>query len=136
MNNIKIPKAMSVVWLGIVLQIVSIVFDSYWHATHGPEAHIQPVHWLTVLGIIIAVVGVVIAWKRLESTHRAAVTIAVLGVSGQIVGIVWDEALHIIGEEPAPTALPHLLPLLGLLILIVGAVGTSTLQWRATSTPE
>jgi hypothetical protein len=112
-------NGVDLLWAGLFLELLGVLFDSHWHTTYGAgESGIPLPHWLTLLGMAVALVGVTSAQRSATGWRRVAFAAGALAALAQLVGATWDNLLHSVGREPAAWAAPHALSRLGLLALI------------------
>jgi hypothetical protein len=131
-------SGIQVLWIGIVLEMAGFGGDAYWHRVLGAKdvGLVPPAHWLIILGAVVALVGAIRTWRNTDSGVAYPAVVASVAASAQVVGTAWDNALHYTGTEPAPTALPHLLKSLGMVLLLLAALVVVGAEWRTrTATP-
>lgn len=106
--------------LGVGLTLAGIAYDAYWHSHHGvADVGIPAPHYVTLLGMVVALVGIVAARAGATGRRRIAFSIGLIAAVAQLVGATWDNLLHYVGQEPAPWAAPHALSRIGFLTLLV-----------------
>lgn len=125
-------SGLQTIWTGIAIEIAGFGGDAYWHSIHGADkvGLIPPAHWLIILGAVVALVGATRAWENADDSTAHVAAVAGISASAQMVGAVWDNALHYAGTEPAPTALPHLLKSIGLILLLLSGLVAAGVKWR------
>lgn len=128
----RIPgRAGRLLGAGLFIEIAGIVGDAYWHTVlHIHDVgSVPPPHWVILLGMVIALGGVLKGRAISGETRRSIYTIGVIAAVGQLLGAAWDNYLHLNGNEPAVWALPHALYRAGFLVLVTLGV-VLVVRWR------
>lgn len=113
-------RGQTLLLVGVGLTLAGIAYDAYWHSHHGAlDVGIPAPHYVTLLGMVVALVGIVAARARATGRRRTAFSIGLVAAVAQLVGATWDTLLHYAGQEPAPWAAPHALYRIGFLTLLV-----------------
>jgi hypothetical protein len=124
---------------GAGLGILGIFVDQAWHAGQdgslvGWEEVLQA-HWLTLIAVAVTFTSMAVATRSVAGLPRPATLIVWIGFAGtcaDLVGQIWDNAMHAGGQE---AGLAHTLSTVGAPVMLVCVLVALVLTRRSRIRP-
>lgn len=115
--------------LGILVSILGIGLDVYWHSLGIPDDKypIFPAHLVIILGFFIAAKGGKDAYDAASGRQKTVLGVTAAAGLAAGLGRFFDEILHFQNiHESVGNMVGHLFGLVGLLVLVIG----TAIAWR------